>query len=115
MSSARFQEEQKQAERSAKLAQMKKKRQLELAKVNLRLQEEELQITTEMAISDAKSKVIDRHEQFETDPDRPRTSDALNVNYEDESVKSLRVISQYKCSLNPTAPSVVSHVKCTGS
>jgi hypothetical protein len=57
--SARLEQEQKKAELAVKEASMKKRRQLEEAKLHLRLQEEEMKLEEEIAISNAKGKVLD--------------------------------------------------------
>ncbi|XP_046346812.2 uncharacterized protein LOC124127462 [Haliotis rufescens] len=63
VSSVRLKEEQKKVELLVKAAALKKKHELEVEKVRLKMEEEELDMAkTEMAISDARWKVLDEYD-----------------------------------------------------
>ena len=61
---AKVQEEQRHAELAARAESLKRKPELEISKLQLQQREEELELHTELAVSSAKSKVL---EQFEED------------------------------------------------
>ena len=61
----KMKEEQKMAELEAKIRFFESRQELEIAKMKLKLQEEKLQLKTELEISDARSKVLTKYENFE--------------------------------------------------
>ena len=62
LSSARLKEEQKRAELLVKASALEQKRKLEQAKLELKLKEEQLEIEYQIAIANAKTKVVDDFE-----------------------------------------------------
>ena len=66
ISSARLQQEQEKAELKLKMASLKRRQSLEEAKLKLKIEEEQLELQSKMDIAEAKSKVIDRHEEIES-------------------------------------------------
>lgn len=63
ISSKRLEEEERIAELEAKREVLKKRKDLELAKVALQMREEELHLELDLAVSEAKTKVFDKYEQ----------------------------------------------------
>ena len=66
ISSKKLAEEQHKIELEFKKEALQKKKRLELAKVQLLMEEEELNLSTEIGISKAKSEILDKYEQIET-------------------------------------------------
>ncbi|XP_061187914.1 uncharacterized protein LOC133195945 [Saccostrea echinata] len=62
VSSRKLAEEEKRAELEAKKESLKKKKEIELAKVALKMEEEKLEIETNIAMAKAKTKVFDKFE-----------------------------------------------------
>ena len=62
ISSQKIKEEQKRAELETKMKALEKRKHLELAKLRLKLEEEEFQLSTDIAISDAKYQVLNQYE-----------------------------------------------------
>ncbi|VDI00949.1 Hypothetical predicted protein [Mytilus galloprovincialis] len=63
LSTAKLKEEQRKAELIARANSLADKKELEEAKLQLRMREEELEIKTEMQVSEARVKVIEAHEK----------------------------------------------------
>ncbi|KAK3086822.1 hypothetical protein FSP39_023974 [Pinctada imbricata] len=67
ISSKLLKEEQTKAELEARKIALDRKRDIEIAKLQLRFQEEELELDTNIAVSSAKSKVLQQFERYEND------------------------------------------------
>ena len=85
LTSAKMREEQKMAELQAKASTLRQKQTLEQAKLQLQLQEEALQLESEIAMSNARQKVIERFEVDERNAGEsrdviPLNEDTPNVN-----------------------------------
>ncbi|CAG2211289.1 unnamed protein product [Mytilus edulis] len=83
ISSKKLAEEQQRVELELKKEALKKKRLLELAKINIQMDEEELDLSTGIAVSDAKTNILNKYELLE------------NVKSETQSIR---------IKLNPHAP-----------
>ncbi|VDI57783.1 Hypothetical predicted protein [Mytilus galloprovincialis] len=65
ISSKKLAEEQQRVELELKKEALKKKRLLELAKINIQMDEEELDLSTGIAVSDAKTNILNKYELLE--------------------------------------------------
>ncbi|XP_038063125.1 uncharacterized protein LOC119733827 [Patiria miniata] len=73
ISSARLKAEQEKAALEARMKALKRRREIEMAKLKLRLEEEELNLTTELDIVHAKEKVLDTQGDKHCDSNRSGT------------------------------------------
>ena len=95
--SAKIAEEQKKAELHARSARMRKRHELERAKLALKMQEEELEIDTELAIAEARTGVLDEMQQ--SGPVHQISVHSDELGYKQHVVDELEV-SKNVCSNN---------------
>ena len=100
ISSRKLMEEQKKAELEAQKAALTKRREIELAKIQLQMEQEELTITTRIAVAEAKSKILDKYEKLEKERSMTNIF-ALASNKCDQEQKS-EINETYVVGLNPT-------------
>ncbi|XP_069109470.1 bifunctional 3'-5' exonuclease/ATP-dependent helicase WRN-like [Argopecten irradians] len=86
ISAKRLKEEQLKIELSARKLTLQKEREIELAKLSFKLEEEELQFNTDLAVANAKSKMFSDFEQTDT-------SECPLVSLMQDQVKRLATIS----------------------
>ena len=113
ISKAKLMEEQRKVELLARAEALSEKKQLEEAKLKLKIQEEELEIKTELKVSDAKSKVIEELEKSMRDDDLlefklNRHENLTEVSYnqkprQSEATRMKTYVQEETSRLNPQA------------
>ena len=101
LSSKKLENEEKRIELAVRKEALKKKREIEMAKLSLQLKEEELDIETEMAVTDAKSKVYDEFEQGELSEKPVKVKFEMDQNQPETPKPSTSPVPE-KSTLNPS-------------